>query len=234
MRTAGHRSCRARDICSPWAPGVSDVRRNHETCKLRPNTPAGRARHRGALATSSTCRPLSSATTEQRCLAISGSVLTCHRAIAASSRLAALIARNQTLDLAVVPRLGTRPRSHASRDLRDHHSPRVLCRLGDCHGRRCCREGDLRRAWHRARSGSRRFTAATSAWSGRRAATCNARAAGRQASIPGARRLYDRPAVPGSVAPRGPRAAGSVGAPIWLLAALSILIGLGSALSVPP
>jgi len=32
-------------------------------------------------------------------LAISGSVLTCHRAIAASSRLAALIARNQTLDL---------------------------------------------------------------------------------------------------------------------------------------
>ncbi len=134
---------------------------------------------------------------------------------------------------AVVPRLGTRPRSHASRDLRDHHSPRVLCRLGDCHGRRCCREGDLPRAWHRARSGSRRFTAATSAWSGRRAATCNARAAGRQASIPGARRLYDRPAVPGSVAPRGPRAAGSVGAPIWLLAALSILIGLGSALSVP-
>ena len=71
--------------------------------------------------------------------------------------VAALIARNQTVDLSFVSRPGARQRRHRRRDFRNHHASCVLCRLVECDvGGRSCEAG-VRRAQHHDRSTCRRL-----------------------------------------------------------------------------
>jgi hypothetical protein len=87
--------------------------------------------------------------------------------------LAALIARNQTVEMPILHEPGARQWRQATRNFGNHHASRVLLWLGQCDLSRSCCGGRFFTKKDRRRSTASRIARSSSAGQGRRSKTCS-------------------------------------------------------------
>ncbi len=110
--------------------------------------------------------------------------------------LAALIARNQTIEIPYHLDLALDNGVKPSRDFRDHHASCILLRLGECHVGGRGRERCLCRAQDRDRSARTGFRAASSTRRGRRGAARGACRPAVRLGVSGRRAVHHRRSLP--------------------------------------